>query len=204
MTRHQLTPRLAAILLSGCVAWLVAGTANAASAAPAPPPAPPRVPAPPAPLGQILLPNLAALESQAKDSVSISLDASLLGVAASFLDGNQPDDRAVKDIISGLQGVYVRSYTFDRAFTYPSGDLDLLRKQLHASCWQSIVSVHNAQEQSVVDIFICQQDQRARGLAIIAVEARELTIVNIVGAIDLAKLHRLEGHFGIPHLPPPK
>lgn len=189
MTRGSLTTRLATLLLSGCIAWLAVAPARAAA---------------PAPLGQIVLPNLTALESQAKDSVSISLDASLLGIAAGFLDGSQPEDRAVKDIISGLQGVYVRSFTFDHAFTSPTGDLDLLRKQLLASCWQSIVSVHNAQEQSTVDIFICQLEKKARGLAIIAVEPRELTIVNIVGAIDLAKLHRLEGHFGIPRLPPPK
>jgi hypothetical protein len=43
----------------------------------------------------------------------------------------------------------------------------------------------------------------ANGLAIIASEPREFTIVNIVGSIDLAKLHRLEGKFGIPRLDVP-
>jgi hypothetical protein len=37
-------------------------------------------------------------------------------------------------------------------------------------------------------------------MALIATEPRELTIVNIVGAIDLDKLHKLEGHFGVPGL----
>jgi hypothetical protein len=87
---------------------------------------------------------------------------------------------------------------------YPAGAIESLRKQLHTACWQPIVSVHSAQEQSAVDIFICQLQQQARGLAIIAVEPRELTIVNIVGAINMDKLHRLEGHFGIPRLPQSK
>ena len=153
------------------------------------------------PLGQLALPSLESLEPQAKDSVSISLDASLLAVAAQFLDSGQPEDRAVKEVIAGLQGVYVRSFTFDHAFVYPANAIDSLRKQLHTACWQSIMSVRKGKEDSTVDIFICQLQQKARGLAIIAVEPRELTIVNIVGAIDLDKLHRLEGHFGIPRLP---
>lgn len=156
------------------------------------------------PLGQLALPSLESLEPQAKDSVSISLDASLLAVAARFLDSGQPEDRAVKEIIAGLQGVYVRSFTFDHAFVYPANAIDSLRKQLHTACWQSIMSVRKGNEDSTVDIFICQLQQKARGLAIIAVEPRELTIVNIVGAIDLDKLHRLEGHFGIPRLPEAK
>jgi hypothetical protein len=41
---------------------------------------------------------------------------------------------------------------------------------------------------------------KANGLAIIASEPREFTIVNIVGAVDLEKLRQLEGQFGIPKL----
>jgi len=36
------------------------------------------------------------------------------------------------------------------------------------------------------------------GLLVIAAERRELTIVNLVGPIDIEKLATLEGHFGIP------
>jgi len=35
---------------------------------------------------------------------------------------------------------------------------------------------------------------------LIASEPRQFTIVNIVGAIDLDKLHKLEGQFGVPKL----
>ena len=40
----------------------------------------------------------------------------------------------------------------------------------------------------------------AQGLAIIASEPRQFTIVNIVGAVDVEKLHQLEGRFGVPKL----
>lgn len=188
---------------AGCLVWVPPADAAAPPASAPPASASESASASASAPGRIRIPNLAALESQAKDSVAISLDSSLLGIAANFMDDAQPEDRAIKDVIAGLQGVYVRSYKFDHAFEAPTRDLELLRKQLQTSCWQSIVSVRNAQEQSTVDIFICQLEKKARGLAIIAVEPRELTIVNVVGAIDLAKLHQLEGHFGIPKLPPP-
>jgi len=41
---------------------------------------------------------------------------------------------------------------------------------------------------------------QAVGLAVIASEPRQFTIVNIVGAIDLDKLHKLEGQLGVPKL----
>jgi hypothetical protein len=44
------------------------------------------------------------------------------------------------------------------------------------------------------------EGDKAQGLAIIATEPREFVIVNIVGSIDLEKLHELEGNFGVPEL----
>ena len=44
------------------------------------------------------------------------------------------------------------------------------------------------------------ENNQAIGLALIASEPRQFTIVNIVGAIDLDKLHKLEGQFGVPKL----
>ena len=138
------------------------------------------------------------IASKAAQTVDISLDTSLLGMAASFMDSSKPDDAAVKEIIAGLKGVYVRSYTFNGDFQYPEADIDSVRKQLSAPGWQRLVAVHNSPDHSNVDIYICMVQGRASGLAIIASHPRELTIVNIVGDIDLARLAQLQGQFGVP------
>ena len=39
-----------------------------------------------------------------------------------------------------------------------------------------------------------------KGIAVVAAEPRELTVVNVVGPIDVERLSRLEGQFGIPPL----
>src|SRR5262249_27104739 len=140
---------------------------------------------------------------KAVKSVDISLDTSLLGLAAGFMDASKPEEANVKELIGGLKGIYVKSYTFDKDFLYPQTDVEALRKQLAAPGWQRLVAVHDNPQHSNVDIYICIDRGRANGLAIIASQPREFTIVNIVGAIDLQKLHQLQGKFGIPQVPLP-
>jgi hypothetical protein len=38
------------------------------------------------------------------------------------------------------------------------------------------------------------------GLVVLATDAKEFTVVNILGPVDLEKLTRLEGQFGVPAL----
>jgi hypothetical protein len=77
--------------------------------------------------------------------------------------------------------------------------VDKVRQQLAAPGWQQLVQVHS-KEQGNVDIYMSVDRGRANGLAIISSKPREFTIVNIVGSIDLQKLHQLEGKFGVPKL----
>jgi len=153
-----------------------------------------------APDVQLKMPNFESLAEKASDSVSITLDSTLLGIAAGFLDSSKPEDAAAKELITGLKGIYVKSYTFDKDFAYPSTDVDMVRKQLSAPVWQRLVGVRSRKKQANVDIYMSVDQGKANGLVIIASEPREFTIVNIVGSIDLQKLRRLEGKFGIPRL----
>jgi hypothetical protein len=153
-----------------------------------------------APDMQLKMPNFDALAAKASDSVSITLDSALLGIAAAFLDSSKPEDAAAKELISGLKGIYVKSYSFDKDFAYPSADVDMIRKQLSAPVWQRLVGVRSHKEQANVDIYMAVNQNNANGLVIIASEPREFTVVNIVGSIDLQKLRQLEGKFGIPKL----
>ncbi len=149
---------------------------------------------------KLALPNFQALESKASETVSITLDAPLIAMAARFLDSDKPEDAAARRAIAGITGIYVRSFTFDSDFAYPKADVDSVRKQLSAPGWQQLVQVHSRKEHNDVDVYIRVDGNKANGLTIIASEPREFTIVNIVGSVDLQKLHELEGHFGIPQM----
>jgi Domain of unknown function (DUF4252) len=153
-----------------------------------------------APNPKLLLPDFSALAQKATESVSITLDSTLLAVAGRFLDSNDPQDAAAKEVLKGLQGIYVRSYTFDTDSAYLQADVDAIRNQLSAPGWSRLVETRSRKTHANVYIYIMLANNQAVGLALIASEPRQFTIVNIVGAIDLEKLHKLEGQFGVPKL----
>jgi Domain of unknown function (DUF4252) len=141
-----------------------------------------------------------ALAAKAAQVVEVSLDERLLRIAAKFLKSEDPEEAKVKELVSGLKGVYVRVFEFDNPGEYSPGDVEGLRSQLQATGWTKIVGVRSKRDGQNVDVHIKYQGDNVLGLAILAAEPKELTVVNIVGPIDLEKLSQLEGQFGIPKL----
>jgi hypothetical protein len=151
--------------------------------------------------GRLQLPDFTALSKKATQSVDISLDPSLLqlaGAAASY--DNSTNGAAVNDLIKGIRGIYVRSYTFDHPGEYSKADVKAVQAQLLAPGWVSVVSTHDLKQESNVDIYMLRNGDHTDGVAIIAAQPRQLTIVNIVGSINLAKLAQLQGQFGVPRV----
>jgi hypothetical protein len=89
---------------------------------------------------------------------------------------------------------------FDEDGAYSKSDVDSVRKQLGSPGWSQLVQVHRNAPQEDVDVYVNMEGDQVKGLAVIASEPREFTIVNIVGSIDVDKIGRLEGQFGIPQL----
>jgi hypothetical protein len=152
------------------------------------------------PKGQLQIPEFAGLADKASETVTVTLDANLLGMAARFLSNEDPEQAKAKKLVSSLTGIYVRHYTFETDYAYPKGELNGVLKQLNAPGWSRIVEARSKKESTNVDVFVLIDGDKAQGLAIIASEPREFTVVNIVGNIDLEQLHDLEGNFGVPDL----
>jgi hypothetical protein len=151
-----------------------------------------------APDGRIRLPDLSALEAKASETAEVTLDERLLGLAARLLDPSNPEEARARAAVNGLKAITVRSYTFDTATIVPQKDLDAIRTQLESPGWNHIVSTHNRREASHVDVYLAVEGNSARGLVLLATEPKQFTVVNLVGAVDLDKLRRLEGQLGVP------
>ena len=135
------------------------------------------------------------LADKASEVVDVTLDGSTLKLAAKFLNGDA-DERNIRDVVQKLEGIYVRSFTFDKEGEYDRAVLDGVRKQLGPQ-WKKIVNVRGRRENS--EIYIdTKPDGTPAGLLVMTAEPNELTVVNIVGPIDIDKLASLEGEFGIP------
>jgi hypothetical protein len=150
--------------------------------------------------GQLSLPEFAGLTDKASESVKVTLDSQLLRFAASWLDSENPEEAAAKQLVASLTGIYVRKFTFDSDFNVPQAEIAGVRRQLASPGWSQIVEARSGKENTQVDVYMLVEGGKAQGLAIIATEPREFVIVNIVGSIELEKLHELEGNFGVPKL----
>jgi hypothetical protein len=149
---------------------------------------------------RIKLPDFSALAEKASEDVDISLDTGLIGLAARFLDDDDDEEKAVKELLTNLKGVYVRSFEFDSAGQYSRADLDAIRRQFSDPGWHRQVGVRSRREGTNVDVYVWMDGKKPGGLAVLAAEPRQLTIINLIGAIDFELLRRLDGEMGIPKL----
>ena len=141
------------------------------------------------------LEGLEKLASKAKESVNVSLDASMLRLASRFLTNDGPEEAQVKKLVAGLKGLYVRSFEFSKEGQYQESDVEAIRNQLRDPKWKRVVEVRGRES---ADICIRQEGENYTGMAIISAEPTELTVVYVDGPIDLDGLTKLAGSFGIP------
>jgi uncharacterized protein DUF4252 len=134
-----------------------------------------------------------SLAVKATESVDVTLDGAMLRLASRFLSD---DDREVRDVVRKLQGIYVHSYEFENEGEYDRSIVDAVRRQIGPE-WKRIVTVKSRMRENT-EVYTLPRGDTIAGLVVIAAEPRELTIVNIVGPVDLDSLASLEGQFGIP------
>ena len=149
--------------------------------------------------------NLSALDrlgERASEKQEVTIDASMLKTASQALVAPGGKSEAAKQILSELEGVYVRSYEFDDAKAYSMDDLTPIRKQLSAPGWTRIVVNEEKGRDGdfeLQEIWLFNPGGKIGGIFIVNAERSELQVINIVGPIDLNKLGGLGGIFGIPH-----
>lgn len=149
---------------------------------------------------RLQLDHLDRLATLAEEHVNVTIDPEMLKLASGFMKDGAAD-AAVKDMVSGLRGIYVRSFKFGRPNAYTADDVQVVRTQLAAPGWTRMVTAEKKREGELVEIHSWREGNTSGGLAILVVQPAEFTVVNIVGPIDLAKLGALQGQFGIPALP---
>jgi hypothetical protein len=144
------------------------------------------------------------LAARASDVVEVAVDGPLLKMAGRFLSDDDEDEAQVKKLVAGLKGIYVKNYEFKNAGEYSQADVESFRAQLKGPDWERVVGVHSKEDGEDVEVYIKKDPKGMGGLAIIATEPKELTLVNIIGPIDLDTLSDLGGHWNIPEIDKPK
>jgi Domain of unknown function (DUF4252) len=139
------------------------------------------------------LDQLSKLAEKAKEVVDITIDEAMLKQSSGLLSGK--GNAAASAAMQGLKGVYVKSFEFESDGGYTQADVDAILAQLKAP-WTKMLSVREKGERT--EMYVWREGDTPGGLALIAAEGKELTIVNLVGRIDLQALSALGGVMGIP------
>ena len=122
--------------------------------------------------------KLDALAAKAKEKAEVTREGSLLTQALQ----SAPDK--VKGAVSNVTRVLVRHYEFENTGAYADADLDGLRQQV--STWSRVINVKEEHEST--EIYMLSKDGKPAGFLLISTEPKELTVVHVVGSIDLASL----------------
>ena len=146
---------------------------------------------------KIQLGHLDYLTAKASETVDVNIDERLMQLTAKFLSSQDPDEEKIKKLVMGLKGIYVMSFEVENPGEYSAADVESIRSQLRGPAWSRLVNVTSKKDGSV-EVYLLLSGDQIGGLAVLSIEAKELTVVNIVGPVDLEKLSKLEGSFGIP------
>jgi len=148
---------------------------------------------------RIQMAGLDHLTAKASQTIEVNLDERLMRIAAKVLSDKDEDERQVKKLVEGLKGVYVKSFQFETDGQYVAADVETIRTQLRGPGWTRLVNVTSKKE-GMIEVYLLFNGDQVGGLAVLHTDDRELTVVNIVGPVDLDKLAKLEGQLGIPEL----
>jgi hypothetical protein len=165
--------------------------------------------APPFVWGQKLELKLDHLKAKASDSAEVDLDGSALELALksglqNFVKpGKQFNAEQIKQVIAGLKGVYVRHFEFAKPGEYSDVDVESVVKQVQGDpAWARLLRVKEKDER--VEIYLQSKADQIAGVLVLVAEAKELTVVNVVGTIALDQLKELVSstlHYDLKNLP---
>jgi len=151
--------------------------------------------------GRLRLESLERLAPKAAEAVNIEIDGFLIKFAGSVLSDDDEEERAIKEIVAGLKGVYVKSYEFKSAGQFAEADVAAVREQLRAPLWTRLVGVESrGVDFGDAELYVASAGGRVEGLALLVVQPKEVTVINIVGAVDADKLKKLVDTLNLPRV----
>ena len=127
----------------------------------------------------------------AAGSIDITVGSMGLWMASAFIPDSDPNAQQVRHMLSGLKSVRVRVYKLTPGTPPPEEALASLRRQLTGPGWSRLVQTRDKRQGEDVDIYVAQDGQAIRGLAVLVTKTEEITVVNVVGTIDSRDLGRL-------------
>jgi len=142
---------------------------------------------------QIDLKSLDKFAPLAKSKTEIAMDESMLKSAASFLDDKNAQEGTAKAISKNIKGIFLRSYEFNQKGAVKPEDLKVVLDQLKTPNWNRFL--RNEEDGELTEIWMHTTNGQSDGLLLVSAEGDELTVINLVGTVNLSDLSSL-GNLG--------
>jgi hypothetical protein len=143
--------------------------------------------------------GMGALARTAAFHTDFTFDRAMLRLASGIWEG--PNDPALADAMSRLDGISVHSYHYAAPGMYDPRLLDAVRRQYTALGWQHLVTAHSRSTDGATDLWLSFHNMRATGAVVLFQGPTNLNLIAFSGNLSPLDLLHLRGHFGIPRYP---
>ena len=135
------------------------------------------------------------LAARASNVDEVTLSKNMLAFATEVMNvnGNSKDEAAIRNLLDGLDGIYVREYDFDKEGQFTAEQVEQLRKYYETSEWSPVVRERDRKTGESTDIMVKLVNGKSRGMFILDVEPKEISIVLILGPVSKEDLGTLKG-----------
>ena len=141
--------------------------------------------------------HLDELEEKADEVVKVNLWGKSLEQGKKLLSLRKNVTSPVSRFLVGLKGVYRRTYRFAGAKPEPE-DVEPIYRQLADDGWAPLIETENREEESAVSVYSYYENQEVAGVTVVATDPEEVTVVRIMGSVDLEVLSDIGKGLGLP------
>jgi len=137
------------------------------------------------------------LEQKADQVVKVNLWGKSLEQGKKLLGLRKSMTSPVGHFLSSLKGVYRRTYRFGK--TKPEQeDVEPIYQQLADGGWVPLIETENRSSEGAVSVYSYYENEEVAGVTVVSTDPNEVTVVRIMGAIDLDMLSEIGKGLGLP------
>ncbi len=137
------------------------------------------------------------LAAHASNVTEVTLDKNMLGFASKVMAEKHGNDASAQQLIQGLDGIYVRDYEFAKEGDYTPEQIEQLRQYFETSAWTPMVREHEKDSHESTDVMVKMVNGESRGMFVLSVEPKEISVVLLLGQIRMDQLGALKGLGGL-------
>lgn len=136
------------------------------------------------------------LAAKADEVVEVNLEGKSLDQGRRLLAIRHEVGASVKGLLNGLKGLYRRTYRFATG-GYDDSDVASIHERMTGEGWQPLLDVKDNGRREAVTVY-SYTGAEGSGYTVVSSDPSEVTVVNLVGEIDLDALMDASESLGMP------